>query len=42
MKELHRWLHEILAGTSRSDFLLAVASGLIAWTMVLFLRAAVG
>jgi hypothetical protein len=42
MKELHRWLQEKLAGTPRSDFLLAVASGLIAWTIVLFLRAAVG
>jgi hypothetical protein len=42
MKELHRWLQEILAGTPRSDFLLAVASGLIAWTIVLFLHAAVG
>jgi hypothetical protein len=41
MKELHRWLQEILA-TPRSDFLLAVASGLIAWTIVLFLHAAVG
>jgi hypothetical protein len=42
MKELPRWLQEMLAGTQRSDFLLAVASGLIAWTIVLFLHAAVG
>jgi ABC-type Fe3+-siderophore transport system permease subunit len=42
MKELRGWLQGKLAGTQRSDILLAVLSGLIAWMIVLFLRAAVG